>query len=143
MISVLFLGDIDTFVKIPRPDNRTDMLGLTVLDEPTTQPSNPAVVKLGLAYQTKSSHKPSEFVESIDDAGKRTTLIDKWISDISNLHKKKPAPTVHYTQHMPDVEQLLQVGAVCAVPMWGFVGVFHRWGIADGCFSRILYLCAL
>mmetsp|Transcript_58985 Transcript_58985/g.97811 ORF Transcript_58985/g.97811 Transcript_58985/m.97811 type:complete len:587 (+) Transcript_58985:78-1838(+) len=103
------VGDIDTFVKIPRPDNRTDMLGLTVLDEPTTQPSNPAVVKLGLAYQTKSSHKPSEFVESIDDAGKRTTLIDKWISDISNLHKKKPAPTVHYTQHMPDVEQLLQV----------------------------------
>eukprot|EP00668_Euglena_longa_P000737 GGOE01000888.1.p1 GENE.GGOE01000888.1~~GGOE01000888.1.p1 ORF type:complete len:478 (-),score=126.18 GGOE01000888.1:312-1697(-) len=102
------VGDIDTFIKIPRPDNKPDNLGLTVLDEPAATQSNPAVVKIGLSYGSKKK-APSVFVESIEDARNRPTLIDKWMTDIGNLHKKKPAPTVHYTKHQPDVENLLQV----------------------------------
>jgi len=102
------VGEIDTFIKIPRPDNKPDNLGLTALDEPSSTQSNPSVVKIGLSYGSKKK-APSVFVESIEDARNRSSLVDKWMNDISNLHKKKPAPTVHYTKPQPDVESLLQV----------------------------------
>lgn len=35
------VGDIDAFIKIPRPDKKPEKLGLTVLDEPATQQSDP------------------------------------------------------------------------------------------------------
>lgn len=104
------VGDIDTFIKISRPDGKPDNLGLTVLDEPSANPSNPSVVKIALAYKSKTKKaSPSEFVETIEEAQKRPGLIDKWISDISNIHRQKPQTTVNYTKPMPDIENLLQV----------------------------------
>ena len=83
------------------------------MDEPSSTQSNPSVVKIGLSYGSKKK-APSVFVESIEDARNRSSLVDKWMNDISNLHKKKPAPTVHYTKPQPDVESLLQVPSVGA-----------------------------
>ena len=36
--------------------------------------------------------------------------MDKWIRDISDLHRAKPPPSVNYRQPMPDVDRLMQVG---------------------------------
>ncbi len=39
---------------------------------------------------------------------KQSKVIEKWIKDISDLHRSKPPPTVHYTRPMPDIDQLMQ-----------------------------------
>ncbi|KAF6201066.1 hypothetical protein GE061_005513 [Apolygus lucorum] len=40
------VGDIDGFIKVARPDGVNDQLGITVLDEPCTAQSEPAVIAL-------------------------------------------------------------------------------------------------
>mmetsp|Transcript_35844 Transcript_35844/g.41836 ORF Transcript_35844/g.41836 Transcript_35844/m.41836 type:complete len:515 (+) Transcript_35844:48-1592(+) len=102
------VGDLDPFCKIPRPDGRPDNLGLFVIDEPCANQSNPAVVKIGLQYITRG-HIPSVFVDCVEDAANRPTVIDKWVADIKKLHYKKPLPTVNYSKPMPEIESLLQV----------------------------------
>ncbi|KAL0182706.1 hypothetical protein M9458_022081, partial [Cirrhinus mrigala] len=42
------VGDIDAFLKVPRPDEKADNLGLLVLDEPCTKQSDPTVLSLWL-----------------------------------------------------------------------------------------------
>ncbi|KAL1445786.1 hypothetical protein MTO96_029004, partial [Rhipicephalus appendiculatus] len=44
------VGDIDAFLKVPRPDGRADsvQLGLRVLDEPSAQQSDPSILALRL-----------------------------------------------------------------------------------------------
>ena len=36
--------------------------------------------------------------------------MEKWILDISDLHRSKPNPSVHYSKPMPDIDNLMQVG---------------------------------
>lgn len=99
------VGDLDPFCQIPRPDGRPDNFGLTVVDEPCANQSNPAVVVLYLKYITRGS-APSVHVESVEDAANRPNVIDKWIKDIKDL--QKPLPTVNYSKLMPEIESLLQ-----------------------------------
>lgn len=101
------LGEIDPFLKIPRPDGRPDALGLSVLDEPTSKPAIPAVVKMEIAAREKRSVRAT-FVQSIDDALKRPALIERWVAEIDTLRKKRPPPTVHYSRPMPEVDALMQ-----------------------------------
>jgi intraflagellar transport protein 46 len=101
------VGDLDPFCKIPRPDGRPDNFGLTVVDEPSANQSNPAVVALYMKHITRGS-APSAFVESVEDAANRSNVVDKWIADIKDLHYKKPLPTVNYSKLMPEIESLLQ-----------------------------------
>lgn len=49
------VGDIDAFVKVSRPDGQKDGLGLTVLDEPRLQQSDPAVLQLQLRAVDKQT----------------------------------------------------------------------------------------
>lgn len=102
------VGDLDPFCKIPRPDGRPDNLGLTVVDEPCANQSNPAVIKIGLQYMTRG-HVPSVFVDCVEDAANRPNVIEKWVADIKKLHYKKPLPSVNYSKPMPEIESLLQV----------------------------------
>ena len=44
-----------------------------------------------------------------EEAGKD---IDKWIRDISDLHRSKPPPSVNYKHTMPDIDKLMQVSRV-------------------------------
>lgn len=48
-------------------------------------------------------------VRSIEDAAKNPGAIDKWIQSISDLHRSKPPPQVHYKRNMPDIEALMEV----------------------------------
>jgi len=103
------VGDIDPFIKVPRPDGKTDNLGLVTLDEPASVQSDPTVLTLQLRAVTKSSGAQPMLVRSIEHAEKDPKAITGWISSISDLHRHKPAPSVRYSKPMPDIEQLMQI----------------------------------
>ncbi|TMW59425.1 hypothetical protein Poli38472_004494 [Pythium oligandrum] len=102
------VGDMDAFLKIPRPDNEADHLGLKMLDEPSLNQSDATVLDLQLRSTSKKKHGDI-VVRSIENAEKSPKEIDRWIKSIADLHRTKPPPQVHYTKPMPDIESLMQV----------------------------------
>lgn len=103
------VGEIDAFLKIPKPDGKEDLLGLNVLDEPAARQSHPSVLQIELRMLSKKNHLQNEAVGSIENADKHGKKITTWIQKIEELHRKKPPPHVHYSKTMPDIEQLMQV----------------------------------
>ncbi|CCI41861.1 unnamed protein product [Albugo candida] len=102
------VGEMDPFLKIPRPDGEPDNLGLKLLDEPSLNQSDATVLDLQLRAASKKKHGDL-IVRSIENAEKSTLEIDRWIKSITDLHRTKPPPQVHYTKTMPDVEMLMQM----------------------------------
>ncbi|KDO32418.1 hypothetical protein SPRG_02895 [Saprolegnia parasitica CBS 223.65] len=102
------IGEMDTFLKIPRPDKEADNLGLKVLDEPSIAQSDATVLDLQLRATSKKKHGDI-VVRSIENAEKNVKEIDRWIKSIGDLHRTKPPPQVHYSKSMPDIETLMQV----------------------------------
>ncbi|KAM9370041.1 intraflagellar transport protein 46 homolog [Phaethornis superciliosus] len=103
------VGDIDAFLKVPRPDGKPDNLGLLVLDEPSTKQSDPTVLSLWLTENSKQHNITQQIkVKSLENAEKNPKAIEDWIESISELHRCKPPATVHYTRPMPDIESLMQ-----------------------------------
>jgi intraflagellar transport protein 46 len=102
------VGDIDAFLKVPRPDDKTDNLGLVSVDEPATKQSDPAVMDLQLRALTKKSGVQAAVVRSIENADKNPRAVATWIENISALHSAKPKVQVQYSRPMPDVETLMQ-----------------------------------
>uniref|UniRef100_A0A8C4YSZ9 Intraflagellar transport protein 46 homolog n=1 Tax=Gopherus evgoodei TaxID=1825980 RepID=A0A8C4YSZ9_9SAUR len=100
------VGDIDAFLKVPRPDGKPDNLGLLVLDEPSTKQSDSTVLSLWLTENSKQHNVAQIKVKSLENAEKNPKAIDNWIESISELHRFKPPATVHYTRPMPDIETL-------------------------------------
>ena len=93
---------------VNRPDDKKETLGLTVLDEPSAKQSDPSVLDLQLRAVMKQSAQKSVVIKKIESGEKNSKAIDKWIKDISDLHRSKPPPTVHYNKPMPDLDQLMQ-----------------------------------
>ena len=81
---------------------------MTVLDEPSAKQSDPSVLDLQLRAVMKQSAQKSVVIKKIESGEKNSKAIDKWIKDISDLHRSKPPPTVHYNKPMPDLDQLMQ-----------------------------------
>ncbi|XP_042656419.1 intraflagellar transport protein 46 homolog isoform X2 [Tyto alba] len=102
------VGDIDAFLKVPRPDGKPDNLGLLVLDEPSTKQSDPTVLSLWLTENSKQHNITQIKVKSLENAEKNPKAIGNWIESISELHRCKPPATVHYSRPMPDIETLMQ-----------------------------------
>ncbi|KAK2532848.1 Ift46 [Columba guinea] len=103
------VGDIDAFLKAPRPDGRPDNLGLLVLDEPSTKQSDPTVLALWLTENSKQHNVTQQIkVKSLENAEKNPKAIESWIESINELHRCKPPATVHYSRPMPDIETLMQ-----------------------------------
>eukprot|EP00735_Rhodelphis_limneticus_P006343 TRINITY_DN18739_c0_g1::TRINITY_DN18739_c0_g1_i1::g.15216::m.15216 TRINITY_DN18739_c0_g1::TRINITY_DN18739_c0_g1_i1::g.15216 ORF type:complete len:502 (+),score=104.40,sp/Q9NQC8/IFT46_HUMAN/48.02/2e-69,IFT46_B_C/PF12317.3/3.5e+03,IFT46_B_C/PF12317.3/4.2e-82,DUF3220/PF11516.3/2.7e+03,DUF3220/PF11516.3/4e+02,DUF3220/PF11516.3/0.27 TRINITY_DN18739_c0_g1_i1:78-1583(+) len=106
------IGDTDAFIKVPSPEDskKKDILGLTVLDEPSQEQSDPSVVEARMLQHYKGKKKASQpTVRSIADASKNPNEISKWIQNIEDLHTAKPAAAVHYAKLMPDTETLMQL----------------------------------
>eukprot|EP00904_Undaria_pinnatifida_P008712 jgi/Undpi1/4971/HiC_scaffold_19.g08323.m1 len=101
------VGDMDAFLKVPRPDNNADELGTKVLDEPAANQSDATVLELQLRAISKKQHGDVA-VRSIENAHKNPAEIDKWIQSINDLHRTKPPPQVHYKKDMPDIEVLME-----------------------------------
>ncbi|CAN8003394.1 unnamed protein product, partial [Ixodes hexagonus] len=103
------VGDIDAFLKVSRPDDQPDTLGLTVLDEPSASQTDPSVLDLQLRALSKDTHtSKSAVVKRLSDPDKNPKEIDSWIASVRELHLASPPPTVHYSRNMPDIESLMQ-----------------------------------
>uniref|UniRef100_A0A7S4W8R2 Intraflagellar transport protein 46 homolog n=1 Tax=Alexandrium monilatum TaxID=311494 RepID=A0A7S4W8R2_9DINO len=103
------IGEVDAFIKMPRPDAQPSNLGTTRLDEPTMNPSDPSILDLQLRSLSKNQDLQPMEVRSIENAEKCPKEIENWIRRIDDLNRSKPAPTVQYSRRMPDIEQLMQV----------------------------------
>ncbi|XJO78814.1 hypothetical protein BDV3_003198 [Batrachochytrium dendrobatidis] len=105
------IGDIDAFIKIPRVDQKPDILGFALLDEPAAAQSDPSVLDLHLRAVSKSATVVPQVVRSLESSAlcKDPKLIDAWIKNIKDLHGKNPPPSVNYSRRMPDIEDLMQV----------------------------------
>jgi len=103
------IGEVDAFLKMPRPDGKPSGLGTTRLDEPTLNPSDPSILDLQLRSLSKNQDLQPMEVRSIENAEKNPKEIENWVKRIDDLNRSKPAPTVQYSRRMPDIEQLMQV----------------------------------
>lgn len=103
------IGELDAFIKIPRPDGKEDGLGLRYLDEPSSNQSDPTVLELQLRAKSKKLQYGDVAVRSIEQAEKNPSKIEKWIQDINELHRSKPPPQVNYKKNMPEIEALMDV----------------------------------
>ncbi|CAN0436715.1 unnamed protein product [Ectocarpus sp. 12 AP-2014] len=113
------VGDMDAFLKVPRPDKNPDELGFKasradkarglcpVLDEPAANQSDATVLELQLRAISKKQYGDVA-VRSIENAHKNPAEIDKWIQSINDLHRTKPPPQVNYKKNMPDIEVLME-----------------------------------
>ncbi|CAF0926449.1 unnamed protein product [Rotaria sp. Silwood1] len=104
------IGDIDAFLKVPRPDGKDDSLGFTVLDEPSAKQSDAHVLNLQLRYTSKQpvTTSLSSTVRSVPNAHKHPKAIEEWVHNISKLQKAKTIDTVQYRKLMPDIDSLMQ-----------------------------------
>ena len=82
------------------------ILGLKVLDEPSAKQSDPNVLELHMRVVSKQSSSKARKIKKV--VGHDVGSMEKWIRDISDLHRSKPAPTVHYHKSMPDIDSLMQ-----------------------------------
>ena len=98
------------FLKINRPDNQIEELGLSCLDEPTINGVDPVIFSLDLSYTGKNKNiNPNLIIKTVDNAEKKPKEIQSWIDSISDLHQKKMSSSISYSKNMPDVESLMQV----------------------------------
>ncbi|CAF89797.1 unnamed protein product, partial [Tetraodon nigroviridis] len=84
------VGDIDAFLKVPRPDGAADHLGLLVLDEPSVKQSDPTVMSLWLSEESKQ-HAATQLqkVTSVASPHTNPRQLDSWVDSISALHRSK------------------------------------------------------
>ena len=136
------VGDIDAFLKVKRPGGEEESLGLTVLDEPSAKQSDPSILDLQLRAVMKQSTQKTQVIKKIENGEKNSKAIDKWIKDISDLHRSKPPPTVHYSKTMPDLDQLMQEWPTELENMLKVVGLPHA-GFDCDTHTYVDIICAL
>lgn len=103
------IGAIDAFIKVPRPDNEQDPLGLTVLDEPTIGCSDPQILKMQLRdkFGVVSNEGGDGYIGSIEDLDNNQKALDTFLDSYEEINANRPPPTMIYSYKMPDYETLL------------------------------------
>jgi len=128
------VGEIDAFVKPPRPDGADDGLGARVLDEPGAKQTDPAAFALRLRHAARLrgevSRAPTrdggdvgnDGVASVAFPERDPARLTSWIETVGGLHASgtgvagsppcgvasAAVPSVRYSRNMPDVESLMQ-----------------------------------
>ena len=101
------VGEVDAFLKMPKPSGDKEDLGITPLDEPALNAEDKTVLELKYV-QTKNVVRATPMnVDSIEGADKKSKEITRWINNVQDLHKTRPPPTVNYTKQMPDFDHLM------------------------------------
>ena len=67
------------------------------------------MLDLQLRALTKHSAGTAARSKKVTGGDEATRDIEKWIKDISDLHRSKPPPSVNYRHPMPDLDKLMQV----------------------------------
>lgn len=103
------VGEVDAFLKLPRPDGVNETLGLQRLDEPALNMSKKSYLDLLIKefYKGKAKDDKKE-VHTVSNAHKNPKELHAWVKDVETVHKGKVAPTVFYTKKMPDIDTLMQ-----------------------------------
>lgn len=74
------IGEVDAFLKINRPDNISDEIGLSFLDEPTVNGVDPIIFSLDLSYTGKTKNINSNLIiKTLYNAEKKPKEIQSWI----------------------------------------------------------------
>lgn len=76
------VGEVDAFLKMPKPDGQKEDLGIIVLDEPSLNHEDKTVLEMKY-IQEKNVVRPTLMnVESIDQADKKPKEIGRWINSV-------------------------------------------------------------
>ncbi|EAX89785.1 LOC300675 protein, putative [Trichomonas vaginalis G3] len=104
------IGAIDAFIKVPRPDDEADPLGLTVLDEPTIGCSDPQILNMQLRekYGIVGNQESDGYIGSIQDLENNQKALDVFLESYEEINRNRPPPTMTYSSTMPNFEALLQ-----------------------------------
>jgi len=101
------VGEVDAFLKMPKPSGEKEDLGINMLDEPALNCEDKTVLELKYV-QTKNVVRAVPMqVDSIEGADKKSKEVNRWINSVQDLHKTRPPPTVNYSKQMPDFDQLM------------------------------------
>ena len=103
------IGSIDAFIKVPRPDDEVEPLGLTVLDEPTIGCSDPQIIKMQLRekYGIVSNTEGDGYIGYIEDLDNNQKALDTFLENYEEMIRDRPAPSIVYSYKMPDLNDLL------------------------------------
>jgi intraflagellar transport protein 46 len=102
------VGEVDAFLKMPKPDGQTEDLGITVLDEPALNSEDKTVLELKYVQSKNVVRTAPMDVDAIENADKKPKEIGRWIAAVQDLHKTRPPPTVNYSKTMPDFDKLME-----------------------------------
>ena len=102
------VGEVDSFLKMPKPDGTNEDLGITVLDEPALNSEDKTVLELKYVQSKNVVRSAPMDVDSIENADKKPKEIGRWITAVQDLHKTRPPPTVNYTKAMPEFDTLME-----------------------------------
>jgi intraflagellar transport protein 46 len=119
------IGAIDAFIKVPRPDGDPDLLGLTVLDEPTIGCSNPQILRMQLRekFGVVGNNDSDSYIGFIRELQKNPKALTSFLESYDEISRNRAAPTMNYTYKMPDLEELMQEwpeemdGALTSLPL--------------------------
>ncbi|KAG4079329.1 hypothetical protein HA402_008021 [Bradysia odoriphaga] len=108
------VGDIDAFLKVLPPKllnekstilSHIEKLGLEILDEPSGQQSDPALLHMKL--RSVSTTQPRAPAPPSSVVSKSQKDIDKWIEEVQKLHVNHPFPQVVHTKPAQDIDKLM------------------------------------
>lgn len=104
------VGEVDAFLKLPRPDMLKELLGIERLDEPALNMSKKSYLDLLIKefYKGKGKDDKKE-VHAVSNAHKNPKELTAWVKDVETVQKGKVAPTVFYSKKMPDIDMLMQM----------------------------------
>lgn len=92
------VGEVDAFLKMPKPDGTKEDLGISQLDEPALNCEDKTVLELKYVQSKNVVRATPMNVDSIEGADKKAKEVSRWINNVQDLHKTRPPPTVNYTK---------------------------------------------
>lgn len=102
------VGEVDAYIKMPKPDGSPETLGIEVVDEPTLNTVDKAVLEMQYVQRKQIAKNVELKVHSIENADKKGKEISNWIKNVNTLNSSKPPPTVNYSKPMPDFDKLME-----------------------------------
>ena len=76
------VGEVDAFLKMPKPDGTREDLGITVLDEPALNSEDKSVLELKYVQSKNVVRSAPLDVDSIENADKKPKEIARWIAAV-------------------------------------------------------------